>query len=315
MTDLIKNDCPQVTIGLPVRNGSPLVRVAIDSLLSQTFRDFVLVISDNESNDDTGDICRAYAAADSRVRYIRQLVNLGNPGNFRFTLQQATTPFFMWAAHDDRWAPTFIERNLAALAANPQAVASVSNVVKILPDGRRELATGGHPISGPLPERLEFYFRTIGNLSRFYALFRTPSIQDSFFADMEFFGFDWAVMALNLLHGEHVRVDEILLERRAHPEGHYFRTLLKYESDIIDRWVPYRRLTLSLRKRLPPREWRKCRQTIFYLNLVQITQLAKFTMPFLTPMINGTARMKHSIRANGADQKPVGVVIRQWERK
>ena len=56
---------PRVTIGLPVYNGERYLADALDSLREQTFLDFEVVISDNDSTDATESICRAtegYAA-------------------------------------------------------------------------------------------------------------------------------------------------------------------------------------------------------------------------------------------------------------
>ena len=101
---------PRLSIGMPVYNGEVYVRDAIESLLSQTVGDFELVISDNASTDATQDICKAYAAQDSRVRYIRQGTNLGAAGNFRFVLKAAQQgEYFMWAACDDTWSVNWIE--------------------------------------------------------------------------------------------------------------------------------------------------------------------------------------------------------------
>src|SRR3712207_7182512 len=47
------------------------------SLLGQTYVDFELIISDNASTDSTEEICREYAAHDERIRYLRQLRNIG----------------------------------------------------------------------------------------------------------------------------------------------------------------------------------------------------------------------------------------------
>src|SRR6185312_14285982 len=74
---------PLLTIGMPVFNGAATIRAALDALLAQTFRDFVLVISDNCSDDDTITICHEYMQRDSRVRLVQQPSNLGAPMNFR----------------------------------------------------------------------------------------------------------------------------------------------------------------------------------------------------------------------------------------
>jgi glycosyltransferase involved in cell wall biosynthesis len=99
-----------VTIGLPVYDSERYVRQSLDSLLAQTYSDFVLVICDNASNDSTGEICRRYAAADSRVRYYRNETNIGNPGNFNRVASLTSTKYLKWSTADDFWAPTFLER-------------------------------------------------------------------------------------------------------------------------------------------------------------------------------------------------------------
>lgn len=100
---------PMVSIGTPVYNGAKYLRKALDSLLEQTFTDFELIISDNASTDDTQAICEEYARRDSRIRYVRQSMNIGAAENFRFVQQQAKGEFFMWAAHDDLWDRRHIE--------------------------------------------------------------------------------------------------------------------------------------------------------------------------------------------------------------
>ena len=47
------NDSPRVIIGLPVYNGQNYLKEAIESVLAQTFTNFLLVISDNASTDAT----------------------------------------------------------------------------------------------------------------------------------------------------------------------------------------------------------------------------------------------------------------------
>jgi glycosyltransferase involved in cell wall biosynthesis len=103
-------EMPELTIGLAVYNGSAGVSAALGSLLAQSFTDFTLHISDNASTDSTQEICERAAARDSRIVFTRQRENIGALRNFRFLLEQAQTPYFMWAAHDDSWSPTFVEK-------------------------------------------------------------------------------------------------------------------------------------------------------------------------------------------------------------
>lgn len=101
---------PKVSIGLPVYNGENYLGEALDSLLQQTFEDYELIISDNASNDRTGDIARDYAARDSRVRYICLAENRGASANFTRVFEESSGKYFKWAAHDDVCAPEYLSR-------------------------------------------------------------------------------------------------------------------------------------------------------------------------------------------------------------
>ncbi len=59
---------PRVSVILPVYNGAWFLSGAIDSILSQTWRDFELLIIDDGSTDDTPAILNEYAARDDRIR-------------------------------------------------------------------------------------------------------------------------------------------------------------------------------------------------------------------------------------------------------
>jgi glycosyltransferase involved in cell wall biosynthesis len=116
MESSILNRNPAVSIGMPVYNGAQYIREALDSLLSQTFKDFELIISDNASTDATQSICEEYAHRDSRIFYERQVENNGAVANFRFVLDRARADLFMWAAYDDLWAPNYLMDATALLS-------------------------------------------------------------------------------------------------------------------------------------------------------------------------------------------------------
>lgn len=113
---------PRLTIGLPVYNGARWIASALDSLLSQSFRDFELIISDNCSTDATASICEAYARRDARIRLVRQSVNRGLVWNWNHVFEISSSEYFKWSACDDIYHPHFLERCIAVLDSNPDVV-------------------------------------------------------------------------------------------------------------------------------------------------------------------------------------------------
>ena len=65
-----------ISIVLPVYNGEKYLRESIDSILSQTYQNWELLILDDCSTDGTARIASEYAEGDKRVRYFRNEVNL-----------------------------------------------------------------------------------------------------------------------------------------------------------------------------------------------------------------------------------------------
>jgi glycosyltransferase involved in cell wall biosynthesis len=113
---------PLVSIGMPVYNEERYLEQALQSLLSQSFENFELIISDNASTDRTGDICLTYAAKDPRVRYSRMETNLGSSVNFNRVFQLSNSPYFSWASGHDTRHETFIARCLQILEQDASVV-------------------------------------------------------------------------------------------------------------------------------------------------------------------------------------------------
>ena len=228
---------PQLTIGLPVFNGAATIRDALDTLLGQTYRHFILVISDNRSSDGTVDICREYAARDARIRFIQQPENLGPAMNFRYVLFEARTPYFMWAAADDVWAPGFIERHIAFLAAHPDYVLSQSRVLFTINGQPSHLSTGTYPLRGSARENAARYFMNPADNSRYYGVFRTTVLQ-LVFPPRSFYGLDWAVAAGTLRFGRHNEFDDVMMLRDSSDPMTYERILGREHNFILWRIFP-----------------------------------------------------------------------------
>lgn len=103
---------PPLSLGLPVHNGGATLVEALDSILGQTYGDFELVVSDNASTDDTAEIVRDRAARDSRIRYVRQPVNIGIGNNWTFVARQGRGTWMKWVSANDVYAPRLLEASL-----------------------------------------------------------------------------------------------------------------------------------------------------------------------------------------------------------
>lgn len=211
---------PRVSIGLPVYNGARYLAAALDGLLAQTFSDFELIVSDNASTDATPAICAQYAARDARIRYSRNAANIGGAPNFRRVFHLATGEYFMWAAHDDLHAPTFVERCVEVLDRDPTVAVCYTRVRVIDAGGAviREEATPLPRIGSPLPHerfgdlvRWEYNCYEVLGLIRASVLRQTPLIP-SFIAS------DCALRAELGLRGGFHEVPEYLFYSRDHAD-------------------------------------------------------------------------------------------------
>lgn len=232
---------PRISIGVPVYNGEPLVCEAVGSLLVQTYRNFELIISDNASTDRTEELCRQFAEADARVRYVRQPKNIGGMPNFEFLLNEARAPYFMWAAHDDRWLPSYLESMVRVLDENPQAESVISKVR--FSDNTLSKATT--PLTGPPRERLAAFLTDPSDNSRFYGLHRIEFVRKAFRkTNWGIFASDWLFVAELALEGEMLEVPEVLMERLAGTREKYLNTLHGRRGAAS--WFPLQPFTLRV---------------------------------------------------------------------
>jgi len=124
-----------VSVGLPVRNGAAGIEAVVESVLVQDHENLELVICDNASADDTEELCRGFAARDSRIVYHRRPVNAGLFNNMVSAMRLSTGMFFRWVGHDDWLAPGYLSRGLDAFATDDRLILVTSQMAYTGPDG------------------------------------------------------------------------------------------------------------------------------------------------------------------------------------
>ena len=116
---------PPVSLGLPVYNGQRFVAQMLDSVCSQTFGDFELVISDNASTDATEEICLTLLGRIPGSCTSAPAENRGAAWNHNIVIHLSGGEFFKWIADDDICAPTFLQRCIETFRSEPPVVVLV----------------------------------------------------------------------------------------------------------------------------------------------------------------------------------------------
>ncbi|HEX8636212.1 MAG TPA: glycosyltransferase family 2 protein [Pyrinomonadaceae bacterium] len=261
---------PLVSVGLPTYNRASRLRRAVESVLAQDYPNLELIISDNASNDETQALCEEFCRLDSRVRYVRQPVNLGLIKNFEFVLTQARGEFFVWLADDDWFDPAYLSECARVLSAHAE-LGLVCGRDKYYEDGR--FLFESEPINLPQAsgaERVLSYYRQVSVNGTFYGLMRREQLTKIPFYDV--FGGDWLLVAQVAFQSQVKTVDNVAINRSvtgASQDIHslaaksglskfmvknpHLKIALTVFDDIVRRSSPYRSMSFAERVALASR--------------------------------------------------------------
>ena len=124
---------PSVTVGIPTRNRSGLLRRTIESVLAQTYPSFTLVVSDNGSDDDTAEVVASYE--DPRLVYRPRDPPVERAENYNGLVESAETDFVVLVADDDELLPDHLALSVEALERWPSAGVAHTGYLMIDGDG------------------------------------------------------------------------------------------------------------------------------------------------------------------------------------
>lgn len=92
---------PQISIIVPVYNAEKYLQPCIDSILAQTFTYFELLLIDDGSHDNSGNICDAYEKKDKRIQVFHN-PNAGVTASRKFGVKQAVSNWILFVDADDK---------------------------------------------------------------------------------------------------------------------------------------------------------------------------------------------------------------------
>ena len=225
---------------MPVYNAERYLEEALVSILSQSFEDFELIISDNASTDGTEEICRSYAAKDERIRYVRNRANFGVVHNLVQVFRLSSGQLFKWAAADDICGQDYLLRAVEALDADPSVVLAWARTAHINENGEPmelgyELNDLNSPISAYSPDPVVRWRRLMRNIwwvdGPFYGVVRSdvlaqvPLLKDSILCDH-------FLVADLILRGRFFQSPEALFFNRVH-SGKTSRAKTRRERAVL----------------------------------------------------------------------------------
>lgn len=216
----------KITIGLPVYNGDNFLKNRIENILSQTYEDFELIISNNASTDNTDEICKQFVNKDNRIKYFIQEKNKGGLCNFQFVLDASNTPYFVWAGVDDIWDQNFLKENIDFLEKNQNFIGSISQVEKFGESNQRELSSnrkikniikqfrwskyGAVEATGNYKRKARIYLQN-NSAQAIYGIFKTTDLKKSMI-NKSFLAMDLAIILNVLKYGDYHVIPKKLIK-------------------------------------------------------------------------------------------------------
>ena len=177
------NTSPRVVLGLPAFARPDSLPRALESLLSQTYQDFALVVVDDAPDAQVAPIVDRYARDYPRITYAANPARLGMVGNWRKVFEEGRarypgSDYFAWVSDHDVWHPRWLEVLAGALDARPGAVMAYPQMQRVFPTERRPVerlfSTAG--VATPLARlRAATSQMTAGNC--IYGLFRARALE------------------------------------------------------------------------------------------------------------------------------------------
>ena len=206
-----------IDICVPVYNAAAFVDETLQSILAQDFTDFNVLISVDQSDDESARICRRYEV-DKRVRVYEHTRRLGYVGNSNFLMCEARAPLMKFALHDDLLSRNEIGILHDFMAREPACAIAIPTILGF---GEHHLDFDQHEVRGPALRRMLDIIMNQQSVAAFHGLVRIdpspqlrPMLPNGYLRDCEA---DVYWMAMAALNGELRRVEGAIEHKRFLP--------------------------------------------------------------------------------------------------
>ena len=116
---------PTGSVIIPTYNRARMVDRAIQSVLSQTYQDFEIIVVDDASTDNTQEVVKECMFRDKRVRYIKHEKNKGGSAARNTGIKNEHGEYVGFLDSDDEWLPTKLEKQIELFRKRCNSVGAV----------------------------------------------------------------------------------------------------------------------------------------------------------------------------------------------
>ena len=221
---------PLVLILMPLFNESQYVATAIESVINQTYSNWILLAQDNFSSDSTPEILRRYALSDSRIKFRENSQYFSATSNWNTLYEYASESFayeyICFLAGDDYWSNReFLEESIDEFILNPRQSASIPTFLVKYQNEKREARHSINIAGIDATMRIQNYCKYWGNANLLYAVFRADYFEEKMKHSLtkfsEYKGSDWW-WGLGIAIDQEVFANKkMLYVKRVSPERHF----------------------------------------------------------------------------------------------
>ncbi len=111
---------PLVSVIIPAYNAESYIKIAIDSIQGQTYKNLEIIVIDDKSTDNTSSIVSTIAKKDERIKLIKNETNIGIGGNRNKGIEKSNGDYICWQDADDISLPDRIQKQVDYLESHPE---------------------------------------------------------------------------------------------------------------------------------------------------------------------------------------------------
>lgn len=112
------SELPLVSVCIPTYRDAPVLAHSLSSIVNQTYQNLEIIVGDDASPDNTEEVVRSFQ--DSRIRFLRNPVNLGQFENVNHLVTQCHGKYIAIYHSDDFYDPEIVRKEVAFLESQPE---------------------------------------------------------------------------------------------------------------------------------------------------------------------------------------------------